>query len=133
MSKFILYINPKGKKSAEPTRDESSDEVAQLILRARRQMAKYDPFATETEKALWGVGSSNGHFEPLMTTLGTHKCSCGEGSDSWDVLLPGGYITNTLAEHYLLWHRGEIPTAEMKKLKKMLEAKKSEAKQSESN
>ena len=65
-----------------------------------------------------GVGS-NGTFEPGITTMGVHQCVCGEKSSSFDVLLPNGYITNTLAEHYLLWHRDEIPLEQIKILEKV--------------
>lgn len=115
---MLLYINPKNKKSANPCEDELSQKMKKFLLDAIMQHARHreNPFSIDTtEKVVWGV-AGNGHFSPSIETMGTHECVCGERSHSYDVLLPNGFITNTLAEHYLLWHRDEIPPEQIEKI-----------------
>ena len=120
---MILYVNPKKKKSDVPCIDELSLKMKDLIQRAIQQYNRdcSDPFdsAKNGQKTLWGVASKSG-FEHGVATMGVHECSCGERSASFDIFLLNGYMTNTLAEHYLAWHREEIPLAEIKKIRKML-------------
>lgn len=48
---------------------------------------------------------------------GFHACTgCGEMGGSSDLVIEDGYITNSLAVHYLRWHRPEIPKSEIDKL-----------------
>ncbi len=58
-------------------------------------------------------------------TMGVHHCtSCGKPSENRDYVLPGGWITNTLAVHYLEWHRYEIPAYEMEKIQRCIRGEK---------
>jgi hypothetical protein len=53
----------------------------------------------------------------------THKCSCGARSDNRDhyVRTTEGkrFKTNSLAIHYLAFHRDEVPAAELAKLEQL--------------
>jgi len=42
---------------------------------------------------------------------GTHACSCGAQSDNTDYDLPGGQVTNSLAIHYMAYHREAVAPA----------------------
>lgn len=46
---------------------------------------------------------------------GFHECICGERSGTCDLHI-GEFITNSLAVHYLRWHRDEVPVSEIDKL-----------------
>jgi hypothetical protein len=46
---------------------------------------------------------------PGLRYRGFHRCTCGARSANYDVRLPGGAWTHTLAVHYLAQHRNEIP------------------------
>lgn len=46
---------------------------------------------------------------------GFHTCKCGVTSANYDYLV-AGYITNSLATHYLMYHREDVPESEIKKL-----------------
>lgn len=74
------------------------------------------------EQAVAGVGSAYG-FETSeqyrVAYLGIHQCSCGEWSSSQDYRLPNNMITNSLAIHYLQYHRDEIPKSEWFKLRQL--------------
>jgi len=50
------------------------------------------------------------------TFRGFHRCVCGATSGNSDLKVDK-YITNTLAPHYLRWHRDEVPISEIQKLK----------------
>lgn len=47
---------------------------------------------------------------------GFHVCSCGQPSDNQDWIMPDGRITNSLVVHYVMFHRKDIPRAELAKL-----------------
>lgn len=55
------------------------------------------------------------HAERPMAFMGKHKCICGKESDCYFWLLYG-YETNSLALHYLLDHRSEVPETEIFKI-----------------
>jgi len=51
--------------------------------------------------------------------FGFHQCICGAKSDSRDWILPTGQKTNSLAVHYLEYHRDEVPDEELEKIRKL--------------
>jgi len=87
-NKYLLQIEPKSKRSALPTSDALSMKMELLLSQASK-----------------GRGYK-----------GTHKCICGKRSENYDLSIEG-YITNSLAVHYLLWHRDEVPRSEIIKLR----------------
>ena len=86
--KHLLFIEPKN-KVREP---EVNDEITRIA---------YEVFA---------------RTKPGKHCLGVHTCACGAHSDSCDFILPGGETTNSLAFHYVKFHRGEVPRDEIAKL-----------------
>lgn len=50
---------------------------------------------------------------------GWHTCICGAVSTSSDLYLHG-YITNSLALHYMQYHRSEVPQSEITKLDNLI-------------
>lgn len=53
---------------------------------------------------------------------GFHECSCGVMSEVFDVRLPSGHLTNSLAMHYLEFHRDEVPASEIEKVRTLANA-----------
>lgn len=49
---------------------------------------------------------------------GFHVCACGERSTNYDLKI-GKYTANSLAAHYLRYHRSEVPASEIEKLRKL--------------
>lgn len=49
---------------------------------------------------------------------GIHICACGAASTNCDFYV-GPYTTNSLAAHYLRYHRSEVPFCEIEKLRKL--------------
>lgn len=86
--KYLLQIEPRGKKSESPINDYLVRKMESLLDQATR-----------------GRGYK-----------GTHKCICGKRSVNYNLFIRG-YITNSLAAHYLRWHRNEVPRSEIAKLK----------------
>lgn len=85
---YLLQIEPKNLRTKVPVDDELTKKMENLLAQA-------------TE----GI-----HYR------GFHLCCCGELSGSCDLLV-SNYITNSLAVHYLRWHRGEVPESEIQKLR----------------
>ena len=55
-----------------------------------------------------------------VISKGVHQCICGEKSGSKDYeILPGVY-TNSLAPHYLRFHRSQVPEKELMKIKMLM-------------
>jgi hypothetical protein len=86
----LLFIEPKGPASQSPVEDE---------LTATMRAA----FATATI--------------PEEFTLGYHECVCGARSTGNFYFLENGLETNSLAVHYLQFHRDEVPASELMKVK----------------
>ena len=53
---------------------------------------------------------------------GFHECSCGAMSETFDVRLPSGHLTNSLAMHCLEFHRDEVPVGEIEKIRALVHA-----------
>ena len=53
---------------------------------------------------------------------GFHECSCGVMSETFDIRLPSGHLTNSLAMHYLEFHRDEVPASEIAKIRALCHA-----------
>lgn len=85
----LLYVEPKAPPSDKP-----------LIDDLTRKMATGLQFAICPQNR-WYRGS--------------HQCSCGVRSDNKTYII-GRFSTNSLAVHYLAWHRHEVPQAELDKV-----------------
>lgn len=89
-SKHVLFIEPTQPASEEPIQDE-------LTAKMRDAMSK----ATQSQYGYRGF----------------HRCICGKTSDNKDYFLHTGQKTNSLAVHYLEYHRAEVPEAEIEKVR----------------
>lgn len=63
----------------------------------------------EKLESVWHLKEAKMHF------MGYHDCICGERSDNAQWMLHG-MITNSLAFHYLIYHRYEVPQSEIDKI-----------------
>ena len=90
-SKYLLQIHPSCPKSSKPCNDELTAKMERLLEVAKRG-------------------------KPYK---GCHKCICGERSSNYDLFV-AGYTTNSLAAHYLIYHRNGIPKSEIEKLNSIL-------------
>ena len=87
----ILMIEPKHKKSTFPTIDVLTIGMEKELRKARRG----------------------------RSYKGIHTCGCGERSGNTELYVDGK-LTNSLAAHYLKWHRNDVPKSELEKVKKLL-------------
>jgi hypothetical protein len=88
----ILFIEPTHLGSTEGVQDELTAKMKQAMLSAT--------------KPEW-------HYK------GVHICVCGAVSDNNDYFLPNGQKTNSLAVHYLEFHRDDVPESELAKVRNM--------------
>lgn len=88
-SKHLLFIEPKLPKSESPINDYAVTRMLVMLDFAQPVAPYYKGF---------------------------HACVCGEISTNYNIELLDGIITNSLAVHYLQWHRDEIPPSELDKL-----------------
>ena len=100
----LLYIYAKGNVSTSPVNDELTEELEKVL-----------------DSCTVSGAYCNGFFDSSSGFLGVHICVCGEQSESRDYLLTPHYATNTLAVHYLRYHREEVPESELEKVRHMLE------------
>ena len=98
----LLYIEPQQQPLAEPIIDELTWKMAAALNHC---------VATGT----YGSGQfcKNNRFR------GWHTCSCGACSDNVDYLIPNGEVTNSLAVHYLAYHRHEVPSQQLERVRKL--------------
>lgn len=91
--KHIMMIEPTGERTSEPVLDDVTRKMAGALATARH---------------------SNLAFR------GVHVCACGALSDNreWFVVSADGERkTNSLAVHYLAYHRAEVPSVEIDKVR----------------
>jgi hypothetical protein len=101
----LLFINPRKQKSEKPVNDELSEFINQAFTKA------------DIKETRGSLNYNNGDFCTGLYTMGVHTCVCGERSKCYDVLLNERFATNSLCEHYLVWHRDEVPENEINKVK----------------
>jgi hypothetical protein len=100
----VLYIIPRQPKSEESVNDELT-------------MCMKEAFE---EGKIGSLNYNDGNFSVNLQTLGHHTCVCGATSTGYDVLIHERYATNYLCEHYLMWHRQEVPESELNKVRNIL-------------
>ncbi|HEX4662072.1 MAG TPA: hypothetical protein VH144_00490 [Candidatus Saccharimonadales bacterium] len=88
---LILWIEPQQPPSAMPVIDELTRIMAAAFWETK-------PGVKGARKGLFRFG----------TYRKSHRCSCGVYSSQQDYQLPNGCVVNSLAVHYLAWHRAEI-------------------------
>lgn len=98
----LLYIEPQQPPLTEPVVDELTLKMA-AALNHRIDTGVYQ----------------GGQFSRGGRTRGWHTCSCGACSGNVDYWLPGGEITNSLAVHYLAYHRHEVPPQQLERVRKL--------------
>lgn len=96
--KHLLFIEPQRPPGVYPVLDGYTVRMVAALRKAKRGTLMGDQFRT-------GGGWK-----------GVHTCSCGVNSGNCDLLLENGMVTNSLAAHYLAWHRDEVPAAELRKV-----------------
>ena len=108
-SMYLLYIEPDPKtKAIEPVEDEITEVLERALELAISGTANYSTIEPHDEIVFFRKG--NGY-------KGWHSVGDGEGNSSnKDYLLPGGYITNSLAPYYARYYRSAIPKQDLKKI-----------------
>jgi len=107
----VLYIEPSGAPSDEPVDDDITMRFQAVYERST---------CSDTEKR-GHVGRRTGAFSAGVATKGSHVCTgagCTVRSSNTDRMLINGIATNTLALHYLRYHRTEIPQHDLNMLSK---------------
>lgn len=92
------------------------DEKHVLFIEPRKNAAKVpvqDELTTDMREAMEHAARSEYVF------FGHHRCICSAASDPYDWFLNTGHKTNSLAVHYLEYHRAEVPRGEMKKVREI--------------
>lgn len=101
---LLLYIEPKNPPSKKPVIDIITCTMVDAFRRAKSGVANYMNDEGPYE-FMEGVGYK-----------GTHTCSCNVRSSNRDYLLPHGEMTNSLAVHYLAYHRDEISEEQLERV-----------------
>lgn len=104
----LLFIEPKQLKSNTPVDDDLTTFIEKIL-----SIAMTDPNKS-------GIVYQDGRYMKGLGTRGVHTCICNEHSDPCDYEIYDGYYTNSLATHYLRWHRDEVPMTEIDKVKTLM-------------
>ena len=90
---YLLFIEPTQPASAEPVQDELTFQMRKALETAMPGPLRY---------------------------RGVHQCVCGMRSTNENYILrKTGQMTNSLAVHYLEYHRDEVPERELKKVQRL--------------
>lgn len=90
---YLLFVEPASAAMSEPIIDGLTRGMAALLASAK---------------------SGSGYHKD------THRCACGAMSGGRSLVLADGTVTNSLAVHYLAYHRAEVPRGELSKLAVLL-------------
>lgn len=82
----LLFVEPQREASSTPLIDDATKRMAAALRSAQT---------------------------PGYGYLGTHTCRCGAESDNVDYFIDQRFVTNSLAVHYLAYHRDEVPLDEL--------------------
>lgn len=105
---ILLFIEPMKDRSIIPTDDELTFFMEDLLYKAMHDTSKQ------------GI-IEKGKFSQGLGYMGYHTCVCGAVSQNFDLEIYPGYYTNSLAAHYLKWHREEVPQRELDKVILLME------------
>lgn len=89
LSEQLLFIEPSADTSPEPVIDDVTKRLAAALARGEKHGPEW---------------------------RGVHRCKCGAHSTNVNYKLPNGMITNSLAVHYVAWHRSDVPASELNKI-----------------
>jgi len=104
----LLYIEPISWRSTEPVIDTFTLKMLCALHEAK-------------SSGRTGVlGIRDGIFRSGVVTRGRHVCRCGELSSNVDYQLANGETTNSLAVHYLIWHREEVTLEQLERVDQLL-------------
>ncbi|AYV76130.1 MAG: hypothetical protein Terrestrivirus4_178 [Terrestrivirus sp.] len=106
----LLFIEPKNDKSVEPVDDELTLFVEKLLNDAIANKSK-----------TMGVVMNDGSWYDGVSTKGWHVCRCKQTSSPHDYEIYKGFYTNSLAAHYLRFHRNDVPEVELNKVRLLME------------
>jgi hypothetical protein len=90
--RILLFVEPVRDAAAVPLNDAYTQRMTDELAACRVR----------------GTINHDGSFAAGVGTLGVHTCVCGARSEAQDLALPNDYYTNSLAAHYLEFHRDEI-------------------------
>lgn len=107
----LLFIEPRNQKTDEPNNDKFTLFVENLFNNAYNDSSKH------------GVVLEDGEFFQNVSTKGHHVCKCGERSHPHDYKIADMMYTNSLAVHYLRWHRIDVTVSEVKKIEFLMNQK----------
>lgn|SRR4030067_446725 len=96
---YLMQIEPRHGKSELPVEDEFTFIMEELL--------------TDGTNGVY----QDGKFILGDNWRGCHVCICGERSGCSDIKVGSGHITNSLAAHYLRWHREDVPQLEFYKIR----------------
>lgn len=97
----LLFIEPSGYTSSTPVLDDLTMKMVSALEKSK-----------QTKN--FGIIYPNGYYRAGAFTKGIHQCLCGVSSECHDFYLEDiQRATNSLAAHYLAYHREEIPQSEL--------------------
>ena len=112
-TKYFLFIEPDpSQKSAQPVNDDLTASLQAAMQQAVKGTSHY---ANLRDKGESFQTANDGSYR------GMHFAADGQVSDTYDYLLPNGFITNSLCVHYVQYYRQALPKTELNKLRALHE------------
>jgi len=105
----ILFIEPENKKAEVPIIDDLTRKIAYALSIADGMYGVH------------GVNPASGTASVIpYGFFGWHDCICGAKSASYDSeIVRGQLYTNSLAAHYVAYHRDEVPAEDLERIAKL--------------
>ena len=106
---WLLFIEPSGNRTLEPVIDSRTKKITAALRKAEKGVQHYRNKYCDNEE--W--------VDDFY--MGYHTDACGCVSACSDRRLPNGRVTNTLAIHYVAFHRHEIPHEQLLEIDNLTE------------
>lgn len=104
----LLYIHPSEEKSIKPLIDELTLKIAFAIENCKSTViVEYDKINKKV------------FVRKNMRTNGYHTCKCGANSTNTDYEITDGLYINSLAAHYVAFHRKDVYVEDLNKIAKL--------------
>jgi len=115
---ILLFIFPRKNETKEPL----IDEYTQKMVYALRNPVESNVVVGCVDERKRSKTRGLAHISKGVRTMGVHTCVCGATSESADYGIKIGeeiVYTNSLASHYLAFHRDEVPLDQLSKIRKI--------------
>ena len=114
----MSFGSPEHPGRAQDAKNEHLEDRGPLLMLVPKNGASAEPVIDEVTRKM--AAALRNHSRNGRVSRGLHVCRCGAFSDNSEHWIKddkgGEYLSNSLAVHYVAYHRDEVPKEELQKI-----------------